>query len=121
MQPIEAGGHSFPTAQGEAKYLLDRWLFSVSTTGLLWIQPTRPTVSPEEIAGLLAILAGACDNEYPQTLKFELGETRILGEQWTVVESLLVDFAHSIGGQVRLIAGIGRPAAAIMICRRQSN
>lgn len=105
----------------ETNYLLERWRISVSVTGFLWIEPLGNTVSPEELAGLLALLARGCDPEYPKVIKLDFSGTRIVGEQWTVVESLLVDFAAKVDGKLRFISATGRPAAAVLVTRFPSS
>jgi len=102
---------------GETNYLLERWRISVSVTGLLWIEPLAGTISPEELAGLLALLARGCDPEYPKVIKIDFSGARIVGEQWTLVESLLVDFAARVHGKLRLVCGTGRPAAGALVTR----
>jgi len=109
------------SALGETKYLLERWRISVSTTGFLWVEPTGKTVSPEELAGLLALLVRGCDSEYPKVIKLDFSGSRIVGEQWTVVESLLSDFAAKVGGHLRFITATGRPAAAVLIIRESTD
>ena len=108
------------SALGETKYLLERWRISVSTTGFLWIEPLGKTVSPEELAGLFALLARGCDSEYPKVIKLDFSNAKIIGEQWTVVESLLDDFARHVRGQLRYITGAGRPSA-VLITRSSIN
>lgn len=105
------------SALGETRYLLERWRISVSTTGFLWIEPMGKTVSPEELAGLLSLLARGCDAEYPKVIKLDFSSARIVGEQWTVVESLLTDFAARVSGTLRFVRSTVRPAAAVLINR----
>jgi hypothetical protein len=102
---------------GETNYLFERWRISVSVTGLLWIEPLGESVSPEELAGLLTILARGCDPVYPKVIKLDFSGVRLVGEQWTLVESLLVDFARKVEGTLRFISGPGRPAAAALVTR----
>jgi hypothetical protein len=102
---------------GEIRYLLDRWRIAVSVSGFLWVEPTGKTVSPEELAGLLEVLFRGCDSEYPKVIKLDFSGSRVVGEQWTVVESLLTDFAAKVGGHLRFITSLGRPAAAALITR----
>lgn len=100
----------------ETNYLLQRWEFSISSTGLLWIQPTRASLSPEELAGMLAILARGCACDCPRVIKLELGQVKIVGEQWTMIETLIVDFARTIGAQIRIAQGPGKPASSVIFC-----
>lgn len=102
---------------GETNYLLERWRISVSVTGFLWIEPLGESVSPEELAGLLTLLARGCDPVYPKIIKLDFSGVRLVGEQWTVVESLLVDFAAKVAGTLRFISARGRPAAAALVTR----
>ncbi len=105
------------SALGETRYLLERWRISVSTSGFLWIEPLGKTVSPEELAGLLSLLARGCDAEYPKVIKLDFSSARIVGEQWTMVESLLTDFAARVAGTLRFVRSTARPAAAVLIIR----
>ncbi len=104
-------------ATGEAKYLLARWEFSISCTGLLWIQPTRASLSPEELAGMFSLLARGCDEDMPRLIKLDLSGVRIVGEQWTTIESMFVDFARQIGAEIRLVRSPSGPAASVMFTR----
>lgn len=104
------------SAVAETNYLLQRWEFSISSTGLLWIQPTRATLSPEELAGMLAILARGCEGDSPKVIKLDLSHVKIVGEQWTMVETLIVDFAKTVKAQIRIAHGPGRPAASVIFC-----
>lgn len=104
----------------ETNYLLQRWEFSISSTGLLWIQPTRATLSPEELAGMLAILARGCTEDSPKVIKLDLSNVKIVGEQWTMVETLILDFAKTIKAQIRIAHGSGRPAASVLFCLGES-
>lgn len=108
------------SALGETKYLLDRWRISVSATGFLWVEPIGKTVTPEELAGLLSILSRGCDPEFPKAIKLDFSEAKIVGEQWTMVESLIADFAARVGGTLRFMRSTGRPAAAVLITRDKS-
>ena len=98
------------TALKETQYLLQRWEFSISSTDLLWIAPTRPELSPEELAGMLQLMSKGCHGELPRTIKLDLGGVKVVGEQWTLIETLIVDFARSINAQIRMVGGDGRPA-----------
>ena len=115
--PETCDEHEIESIMGETNYLLERWRVSASVTGLLWIEPLGEAISPEELAGLLAILARGCDPVFPKVIKLDFSSARIVGEQWTVVESLLVDFARQVTGQLRFVSGPGRPAASALVIR----
>lgn len=104
-------------ATGEARYLLDRWEFSVSSTGLLWIQPTRSSLTPEELAGMFSLLAEDCQNDMPKMIKLDLSGVRIVGEQWTTIEAMIIDFAHQIRAEIRLARSTRGPASSVIFSR----
>ena len=105
------------TALKETQYLLQRWEFSISSTDLLWIAPTKPMLTPEELAGMLQLMSKGCHGELPRTIKLDLGGVKVVGEQWTLIETLIVDFARSINAQIRMVGGDGRPASSVLFCR----
>lgn len=102
------------SAVAETRYLLENWQVSAYSTGLFWIAPLRRTFRPEELASLLVLLSRACDEALPRMIKFDLSQAHVEGEQWTVVESLLAEFARSVGGRPRIITGVGQPSAVIV-------
>lgn len=106
------------TALKETQYLLKRWEYSVSSTDLLWIAPTKQQLSPEELAGMLQLLGKGCNGELPRTIKLDLGGVKVVGEQWTLVETLIVDFAKAIQAEVRIVGGGCTPAYSIIFNRR---
>lgn len=109
------------TALKETQYLLQRWEFSISSTDLLWIAPTKPLLSPEELAGMLQLMSKGCNGDLPKTIKLDLGGVKVVGEQWTLIETLIVDFARTINAQIRMVGGDGRPASSVLFCRATSD
>ena len=102
----------------EVEYLLKKWRFAMSAGGFLWIQPTAKKLSPEELAGFILLLRRGCATDSPRTILFDFSESDIVGGQWTVVESLLSEFSHTIGARCRLIAATGRPLSAVLLYRK---
>ncbi|GMU34081.1 MAG: hypothetical protein HS101_02565 [Planctomycetia bacterium] len=105
------------SALKETQYLLGRWEFSISSTDLLWIAPTKPRLSPEELAGMLQILSKGCHGDLPRTIKLDLGGVKVVGEQWTLIEALIVDFARLIHAEVRIVGGGTSPAYSVFFSR----
>jgi hypothetical protein len=102
----------------EVEYLLKKWRFAMSSGGFLWIQPTGKKLSPEELAGFILLLRRGCAGDSPRTILFDFSEADIVGGQWTLVESLLSEFSHTIGARCRLIAATGRPLSAVLLYRK---
>jgi hypothetical protein len=113
------------SAMDETLYLLKRWRFAVSTSGFLWVQPVGPKMSPEELAGFIALLKRGCGAPgapgFPQSILFDFNEVEVVGAQWSMVESLLVDFARGIGARYRVTATHKRPASAVLLYRRDGD
>lgn len=105
------------SALKETQYLLHRWEFSISSTDLLWIAPTKPQLSPEELAGMLQLLSKGCYGDLPKTIKLDLGGVKVVGEQWTLIEALIVDFARLIHAEVRIVGGGSSPAYSVFFNR----
>ena len=105
------------SALKETQYLLGRWEFSISSTDLLWIAPTKPQLSPEELAGMLQLLSKGCHGDLPRTIKLDLGGVKVVGEQWTLIEALIVDFARLIHAEVRIVGGGTSPAYSVFFSR----
>ena len=101
----------------EANRLLERWRFAASASGLLWIQPAMPRLAPEELATFLVLLRRACDGGLPWVVLFDFSESEIVGAQWTAVESLLNEFAASLGARCRITSSTKRPVATILLYR----
>jgi hypothetical protein len=105
------------SALKETQYLLGRWEFSISSTDLLWIAPTKPQLSPEELAGMLQLLSKGCYGDLPRTIKLDLGGVKVVGEQWTLIEALIVDFARLIHAEIRIVGGGSSPAYSVFFSR----
>ncbi|HVP12073.1 MAG TPA: hypothetical protein VMV94_12905 [Phycisphaerae bacterium] len=104
-------------AIAETKYLLDRWRLAVSARGVLHVRPTGPVLSPEELAGLFALLYGACDATFPMVLLLDLSETMVTGGQWSTLASLITGFAQKVDLRCRMISGPERPIAGACLFR----
>ena len=102
---------------GETNYLLKRWRFAASAAGFMWVQPIGPRLAPEELAGFIALLKRGCRDGFPKSLLFDFNDIEIVGAQWTVVESLLVDLAQTIGARYRVTSTHKRPASAVLLYR----
>lgn len=111
----------FDFALRETLYLLKRWHFAVSTKGAIWIRPTGPRLSPEELAGLIALLNQCCDQTFPRVVFFDFTQVEIVGGQWTMVYELLEDFSRSIGAHCRITFRNPRPAGVAFIYRDRSH
>lgn len=109
------------SALSETQYLLKRWRFAASAAGFLWIQPIGPKMSPEELAGFISLVKRGCREEFPHALLFDFTEIDVVGAQWTMVESLLLDFARSIGARCRVTSTHKRPASAVLLYRREGE
>ncbi len=102
----------------ETAYLLARWRLSISTRGCCWIRPAGPTVSPEEIAGFVALFRRCCDAAFPRAIVFDLGRVRVVGEQWSLVYDLLQDFARELAACCRISCSRNGRTRAVIIARR---
>ncbi|MBX3394557.1 MAG: hypothetical protein KF841_04230 [Phycisphaerae bacterium] len=109
------------TASGETEYLLARWRISFWPQGCCRIQPAGPTVSPEELAGLIALLGRCCDAESPKLIVFRFGRARIIGEQWTLVIALLEHFAAQLGAFCRVVSNRNGRAKSVLIHRKPGD
>lgn len=105
------------SAGEETRYLLDRWQIVASVRGTLSVRPLGSALHPEELAALLALLSGVCDEDFPRIVLIELGNAKIIGHQWTILLALIADFANRIGARCRLIAGNDRPVSAACLYR----
>ena len=105
------------SALNEALYLLKRWKFAASAAGFLWVQPLGPRLAPEELAGFLALVKRGCRERFPRSMLFDFNEVEIVGAQWTTVESLLLEFAGSIGAKMRVVSSHRRAASAVILHR----
>lgn len=105
----------------ETNYILKRWRFAASAGGFMWVQPIGPKLAPEELAGFIALLKRGCLDGFPQSILFDFNDIEIVGAQWTVVESLLVDLAHTMGARYRVTSNHKRPASAILLYRNASD
>lgn len=106
---------------GETMYLLKKWQISASAAGMLWVKPLGRKLSPEELAGFLALLAKTCETDMPRVILFDFNEVEIVGQQWTVVESLLLDCAKHLHSRCRIISAPRRPVSAFLLYRSESN
>lgn len=107
----------FQSLLGETRYLLEHWHLSMSSTGLLWIEPNAASVTPEQLAGLLSLLSRDGESSLPAMIKIDLSHARLAGEQWTVAESMLCDFAARIACSMRFVRGAAQPVTAIIFTR----
>jgi hypothetical protein len=105
----------------ETRYFTDRWHMSASTVGLVWFRPVAARFTPEDLAGLLALMRQSFINSCRDNIKFDFSDSRVTGEQWTLVEALLKDFAETIGADLRLSLGNSRRSPAALITWRQST
>ena len=105
----------------ETQYVLQRWRFAASTSGFLWIQPIGPKMSPEELASFITLLKRGCQGDFPACIIFDFNEVEVVGAQWTTVESLLFDLAHSIGASCRISSSPKRPATAVLLYRKNAT
>lgn len=101
----------------EADYLLARWRLTISTKGCCWIRPLGAAVSPEELAGFVALFRRCCDAVFPRVVVFDLGHVRVVGEQWSLIFELLHDFARQIGARCRVSCSRRGTAKAVLIQR----
>jgi hypothetical protein len=107
------------TATAETKYLLDRWQLAVSSRGVLHAKPIAPSLSPEELAGLFALLYGSCDPDFPKVLLLDLSEVVVVGGQWSTVASLIMGFAQKVDLRCRMISGSDRPISGACLFRHE--
>ncbi|MFH1419356.1 MAG: hypothetical protein ABII12_13865 [Planctomycetota bacterium] len=105
------------TAVGETRYLLKRWRFTASDRGAIWVQPIGSTLSPEELAGLFALLAQSGDPTFPKVMLLDLAGVKIVGNQYTLLLALIKDFARSIHAACRIISARGQPLSAACFYR----
>jgi len=111
----EKGIGDMESALAETQYMLKRWQLSASATGYIWIKPTVERLSPEELAGFLALLRRACESHQPRMIMFDFHEVQIVGHQWTTVESLLLDLARSMHARCRVVSSPQRPVSAFFV------
>lgn len=109
------------TAAGETKYLLAHWRVSFWPRGCCRIQPAGPTVSPEELAGLIALLGRCCDAESPKLIVFRFGRSRIIGEQWTLIITLLEHFAAQHNALCRVVSTRNGRTRSVLIHRKPGD
>jgi hypothetical protein len=109
------------TALSETQYLLKRWQLSASATGYIWIKPTTARLSPEELAGFLALLKRTCESNQPRMIMFDFHEVQIVGQQWTTVESLLLDLTRSLHARCRVVSSPQRPVSAFFIYQNEGE
>jgi hypothetical protein len=117
--PLE--NQDMETALSETQYLLKRWRFAASAAGFFWVQPNGAKLCPEELAGFITLLRRGCENDAPRAILFDFSEVDVIGGQWTLVESMLNDFAQSVGFRCRLISATGRPLSAVLLYRRDGD
>jgi hypothetical protein len=75
-------------------------------------------MSPEDLAGLFALLYGACDATFPMVLILDLSEV-IVGGQWSTISSLIMGFAQTVDLRCRMISGPERPIAGACLFRHE--
>jgi hypothetical protein len=109
------------SALSETQYLLKRWRFAASSAGFLWIQPIGPKLAPEELAGFIALLKRGCRDNFPSAMLFDFNEVEVVGAQWTMVESLLLELAQSIGALCRVSSTHKRAASAVLLYRKDGE
>jgi hypothetical protein len=113
----ESGSETAGVSTAETRYLLQHWQLTVSARGIVRAAPSREVVRVEELAALLTLLGRTCDAGFPRVLLLDLSAVRIVGDQWSLLPSLIAGFADGIGAHYRVIAGHDRPIAAVCLFR----
>jgi len=108
-------------AVAQAMRLLERWRFAASASGYLWIQPVGAKLPPEELAEFLIVLRRGYNEDLPKVVLFDFTECEIAGAQWTLVETLLTEFARSVGAKCRVTSTVRKPVASILLYRVDSS
>ena len=115
---VSNNGRKANTSQAEAQTLLDNWHFVVQGDGCLLIQPLRETLTAEHVAEIIARLRnGDCAQGWKEIV-FDLRHVERIGQQWTAVLAMFIDFARDVAARCRLASLTGQPAAVAELYRR---
>ncbi len=112
--------------------VLDRWQFAASAEGSLWIRPSGPDLSEDDLGGFLRLLRDVCLDSPPDEIIFDLEHVDYIGPRWTVVMAMLLEFAEGLEARCLIASAHGQPAAvaefysrnrkiAEMICHEQDR
>ncbi len=110
---------SWQEALLEFEQLLERWSFSFSSTGFVYVRPKGPSLEAGELASFIERLRLVCDADFPEAIVFDLCDAAIIESQWPPMESLFRDFADSINARLRIVAAHCWPAAIAIVYRRK--
>lgn len=97
---------------------LTRWQFEVSVSGFLRVQPSGPSLRPEELLDLLHRMRAAYAGEYPAVLTFDFCAVAMSESDRMEIRRLLQELATDIPARMVVTSARFRRLAVAMIRRR---
>lgn len=98
---------------GEANRPVGQWKLTACPDGSLRIQPRGPTLTHEDLSGLLDRVR---QRRMPVDLReivFDLERVGTFGPQWTTTLAMLISFARGVTAHCRLASLHGQPSAVV--------
>ena len=87
----------------KALRFLDAWRITVSSDGLILIQPAGPSLRLVEFVALVRRLRDCCDDTFPCEILFDLNHVHVVGAPQSIIERLMGHFARSVNARCTVV------------------
>lgn len=85
---------------------LDQWRLAASHKGILWIEPTGPTLQLYEFACLIKRLHRCYSEAPPNRILIDLSEVEIETHDWPAILALATSFARNVNAACRIVESV---------------